>query len=117
MKPVRFIAGIVTTPELTTFEMTLPEIDPCSADEMIPTCAAPPRKRPTSAKARSLKKRPPPVKFSATPNTMKPTTISAKARIGMPKADSALAKWKASVSGSDWDEPLSGFGICSATTG
>jgi hypothetical protein len=111
------MAGIVTTPELTTFEMTLPEIEPCSALEMMPTWAAPPRYRPTSANARSLKKRPPPVKFRATPKTMKPTTISAKARIGIPKADSALAKWKPRVSGSDCGEPLSGLGISSATTG
>ncbi len=58
---MRFIAGIVTTPELITLEITLPLIEPCSALEMMPTCAAPPRTRPTSANARSLKNRPPPV--------------------------------------------------------
>ncbi len=89
---MRFIAGMVTTPELMTFEITLPEIEPCSALEMMPTWAAPPRQRPTSANARSLKNRPPPVQLSATPKMMKPTTISAKARIGMPKALSALAR-------------------------
>ena len=87
---MRFIAGMVTTPELMTLEITLPLIEPCSALEMIPTCAAPPRIRPTSAKARSLKKLPPPVWLSASPNTMKPITISPKARMGMPKADSEL---------------------------
>jgi hypothetical protein len=33
----------VTTPDEMTFEITLPEIEPCSMLDTTPTCAAPPR--------------------------------------------------------------------------
>src|SRR5574341_1104465 len=59
LNPQRFIAGIVTTPEVMTFEITLPLMEPCSPEERMHTCAGPPRTAPTSAKAMSLKNFPP----------------------------------------------------------
>ena len=41
--PVRFIAGMVIVPVVSTLEMTLPLIEPSSPDEKIATLAAPPR--------------------------------------------------------------------------
>ena len=42
-KPVRFIAGIETAPVVSTFEITLPDIEPMKPLAKIDTFAAPPR--------------------------------------------------------------------------
>ena len=89
---MRFIAGIVTTPVVSTLETTLPETEPIRPLAKIDTLAGPPRTEPNSAKARLLKKCAAPVYCSTAPNITKPITSSPKARIGMPSTLSLLKR-------------------------
>ena len=59
--PMRVIAGMVSEPVVRTLVTGPPLIDPKRPDEKIATLAGPPRTWPSSAKARSMKKRPAPV--------------------------------------------------------
>ena len=117
LKPDRFIAGIVNCPVVNTFVTTLPLIDPIRPLERIATFAGPPRTRPKSENARSMKNCPPPVHFKATPNTRKPMTRFAKARNGNPSTLSLLIAWYIAVSCRETDMPEIASGICSAASG
>jgi len=55
-KPIRFMAGMVTTPVVSTLETTLPLTEPINPLAKIETFAGPPRTEPNSANARLLKK-------------------------------------------------------------
>src|SRR3546814_16956523 len=68
-KPAFFIAGMVIGPVVSTFDATLPLIEPNSAEAKIATLAEPPRTLPSRAKATLMKKTPAPVYCMATPNT------------------------------------------------
>ena len=83
-KPIRFIAGIDIAPVVSTLVITLPLIEPIRPEAKIATLAGPPRTWPSRAKARFKKNWPPPVYCKATPNSRKPITKPAKARVGMP---------------------------------
>jgi hypothetical protein len=87
------MAGIVITPVVSTFVMTLPLMEPIRPLEKMATLAAPPRTPPSNANAKSRKNFPPPVCCKATPKIRKPMTNSAKARIGMPSMLSMLMVW------------------------
>ncbi len=58
--PVRFIRGMVKVPVVTTFPTGEPEIIPISALETTAVLAGPPRNRPATEWARSMKNCPPP---------------------------------------------------------
>ena len=66
---MRIIAGMVSEPTVTVLAIDEPEIMPNSADPKIETLAGPPEKRPVSAVARSMKKRPSPTRVASTPNS------------------------------------------------
>ena len=59
--PRRFIIGMVNVPVPTTLAVALPEIVPNRVLPTTATFAGPPRTRPKSPKARSMKNRPAPV--------------------------------------------------------
>ena len=63
------MAGIVSEPTVTVLAMDEPEIMPKSPDPKIETLAGPPTKRPKAAEARSMKKRPSPIRVASTPNS------------------------------------------------
>ena len=90
---MRFMAGMVMVPAVSTLDTTLPDIMPSRPLAKMPTLAAPPRNVPHSANARLMKNLPAPVIISAVPNTRKPITVSAKAWIGMPSMLSAESMW------------------------
>ncbi|GIX14585.1 MAG: hypothetical protein KatS3mg118_2544 [Paracoccaceae bacterium] len=84
LRPLRCIIGMVITPVVTTFDTTLPEIEPNSDEARIAILAAPPRKRPIRLSAMSVKKAPPPVRNSRLPNSTKQITTVATMRSGAP---------------------------------
>ena len=90
---MRFIAGMVTTPVVSTLETTLPLTEPIRPLAKIATLAGPPRTAPNRASARLLKNCAAPVNCSAAPNITKPITSSPKARVGIPITLSLLVKW------------------------
>ncbi len=98
---------MVSTPVVSTLVMTLPDIDPIRPEEKMATFAGPPRRPPSSEKARLRKKAPPPVICSAMPNTRKPITRLAKAFIGMPRMLSVPKMWKPAVTSGATDWPPS----------
>ena len=97
--------------------MTEPDIEPMKPEAKIATLAAPPRYWPTSASARSLKNRPPPVNCRIAPNRMKPITSVPKAFIGMPKDASDEIMKKGITSRNGLWKPLSGSGTWLAKVG
>ena len=62
-------------PVVTTLETALPEIEPKSAEPTTEILAAPPRARPVSAMARSVKKLPPPAANRSWPKKTKSSTM------------------------------------------
>ncbi len=60
-------------------------MEPMKPEAKIATLAAPPRKSPPKASARSLKKAAPPVRCSTAPKRTKPITRLPKAFMGVPK--------------------------------
>ncbi len=105
-KPTRFMAGIDITPVVSTLVITLPDMEPIKPEAKIATFAGPPRRLPSSANARFRKNAPPPVYCSATPKTRKPTTMLAKAFIGMPSRLSVPKMWNPAVTAADTACPL-----------
>jgi hypothetical protein len=87
------MAGMVTTPVVSTLDTTLPLTEPMRPLAKIATLAAPPRTPPNSANAMLLKNGAAPVNCSAAPNITKPITSSPNAWVGMPTTLSELAKW------------------------
>ncbi len=83
--PIRFMAGMVIEPVVSTLVMTLPLIDPMSPLEKIETLAGPPLTLPRSANERSIKNAPAPVCCRAAPKIRKPMIRPAKVRMGMPR--------------------------------
>ncbi len=81
---MRRMAGIDSTPVVSTLVMTLPLIEPIRPLAKIDTLAGPPRTCPSRAKARLMKKAPPPDFCSTTPKIRKPMTRPAKACSGTP---------------------------------
>ncbi|MEJ2435592.1 MAG: hypothetical protein P8Y53_21500 [Pseudolabrys sp.] len=67
-----------------TFEVALPEIEPNSAEATTETLAAPPRRRPIVAMARSVKNVPPLVLSRSCPRKMKITTTCTPMVNGVP---------------------------------
>ena len=64
---MRIIIGIVRDPTVTVLAMEDPEIIPKRPEAKIETFAGPPEKRPASAVAKSMKKRPSPMRVASTP--------------------------------------------------
>ncbi len=87
------MAGIVSTPVVSTLVITLPLMEPIRPLEKIDTLAGPPRTWPSNANARLIKNFPPPVFCKATPNSRKPITRLANACNGMPNTLSRLMAW------------------------
>ena len=84
LKPVRFIIGMVMMPVDVTLATTLPEIDPKKPEASTAIFAAPPRCRPVSDFARSVKNSPPPVTNSNCPISMKAMTMVPTTASGVP---------------------------------
>lgn len=78
------MVGMVMAPVVMTLEMTLPLMEPMKPLLTTDTLAGPPRYLPMSAKARSMKKSPPPVICSTQPKNRKPMTSLAKILVGVP---------------------------------
>ena len=95
--PIRRMAGIDSTPVVSTLLITLPLMEPISPLEKIDTLAGPPRTCPSSANARLIKNLPPPLFCSTTPNTKKPITRPANACSGTPMMLSVLMVWYMAV--------------------
>ena len=83
--PVSFIRGMVNVPVVTTLEAALPEMVPIRALEITAALAGPPRVRPVSAMAISMKNLPPPVASRKQPNRINMITTVAAVPIGVPK--------------------------------
>src|SRR3970282_2278876 len=114
---MRFIAGIVTTPVVSTLETTLPDTEPIRPLAKIATLAGRPRTEPKRANAGRWKKGAAPVNCSPAPNMTKPIASSPKARVGMPSALSLEAKWNDAVDARSRGRPEIGPGMGPADTG
>ena len=117
LMPMRRMAGIESTPVVSTLLITLPLMEPIRPLEKIDTLAGPPRTWPKSAKAKLMKNLPPPLFCSTTPNTRKPITRPANACSGTPMMLSVLMVWYIAVSGRLEGNAWMGPGTISATKG
>jgi hypothetical protein len=66
---MRIIIGMVSEPTVTVLAIDEPEIIPKRPDAKIETFAGPPENRPAAAVARSIKRRPRPMRVASTPNS------------------------------------------------
>ena len=79
-----FMSGMVKVPVVTTLDEALPDTDPNRALDRTATLAGPPRNRPASEAARSMKTLPTPASSMKVPKRMKRNTYLAEADMATP---------------------------------